>query len=235
MTSKPAAAQPAARADWEAVEKEYRAGILTIREIGRRHGVSDAAVRKHANKKGWTRDLNEKIKARAQDLVNRQAVIDAQKLDYVSPTARVEDVRQHEIIEVAARNVAVVSIRQREETDRLVQLTRKMMAELEQYGDEGKAVLAKAVDSLAKKGDMDAATLRKIKGILSLGSRVEILKKLGETMRIATTMEREAYGMHAIPLGPDGEPLGRTDEDDARDKPIQVTIQVVDSSIPEPD
>jgi len=43
------------KADWEAIEREYRAGQLSIREIGRKHGVSDTAVRKEAKARGWVR------------------------------------------------------------------------------------------------------------------------------------------------------------------------------------
>lgn len=39
------------KVDWEKVEAEFRAGDLSIREIAKRHGISDTAIRKKA--KGW--------------------------------------------------------------------------------------------------------------------------------------------------------------------------------------
>jgi hypothetical protein len=41
--------------DWAAVEADFRAGIIAIREVGRRHGVSHTAVNKRAAAEGWVR------------------------------------------------------------------------------------------------------------------------------------------------------------------------------------
>lgn len=61
------AEQPAARrVDQEAVEADYRAGRLTLREIGALHGCSEGYVRKLARDRGWKRDLSEKIAAQAR-------------------------------------------------------------------------------------------------------------------------------------------------------------------------
>jgi len=51
--------------DWEAIQREYRAGILSVREIATMHGVSHTAINKRAKKdsKHWQRDLTKKIQA----------------------------------------------------------------------------------------------------------------------------------------------------------------------------
>jgi hypothetical protein len=41
--------------DWVLAERLYRQGDISIREIARRVGVSEGAVRKRANGKGWSR------------------------------------------------------------------------------------------------------------------------------------------------------------------------------------
>ena len=43
--------------DWPAIEPEYRAGLLSIKDIADHHFVSDSGLRKHAKANGWTRDL----------------------------------------------------------------------------------------------------------------------------------------------------------------------------------
>ena len=60
--------------DWERVEFQYRAGILTLREIGAEHGMSHNSVDKRAKTRGWVRDLKAKIVAKAQELVDRAQV-----------------------------------------------------------------------------------------------------------------------------------------------------------------
>jgi len=41
--------------DWEAIETAYRAGVMSLREIGALYGVTEGAIRKRANKSGWVR------------------------------------------------------------------------------------------------------------------------------------------------------------------------------------
>jgi hypothetical protein len=45
------------RVDWELIEKDYRAGIKTLRQIGDSHGVTHAAVNKRAKKHCWERNV----------------------------------------------------------------------------------------------------------------------------------------------------------------------------------
>lgn len=42
--------------DWEAVERDYRAGILSVREIGAKCGCTHTAINKRAKRYGWERE-----------------------------------------------------------------------------------------------------------------------------------------------------------------------------------
>lgn len=44
-----------AKPDWEAIETAYRAGIMSLREIGTLYGVTEGAIRKKARKLEWVR------------------------------------------------------------------------------------------------------------------------------------------------------------------------------------
>ena len=57
--------------DWEAIESAYRAGSLSIRAIGERHGVSHATILKRANKEGWQRDLTDKVRTATKAKVTK--------------------------------------------------------------------------------------------------------------------------------------------------------------------
>lgn len=48
--------------DWEAVERDYRTGIKTLRAMAQEHGITHGAINKKAQKEGWERDLSERIK-----------------------------------------------------------------------------------------------------------------------------------------------------------------------------
>lgn len=41
--------------DWAGVEKDYRAGVMSIREIAKWYGISDTAIHKKAKADGWER------------------------------------------------------------------------------------------------------------------------------------------------------------------------------------
>ena len=42
--------------DWEAIERDYRAGILSVREIGAKCGCTHTAINKRAKRDGWERE-----------------------------------------------------------------------------------------------------------------------------------------------------------------------------------
>src|SRR5690554_84499 len=89
--------------DWEAIEDEYRAGSLSIRNIADKHGISDTAIRKKATLHGWQRDLAEKVRSAAQGKIVRKMVrADGSRTD-------------EEIIEQASSEAAAVVLAHRAE------------------------------------------------------------------------------------------------------------------------
>lgn len=58
--------------DWLSIEKAYRGGIQSIRQISRTYGVSDKGISKRATRDGWTRDLSAAVRQKARELVVRK-------------------------------------------------------------------------------------------------------------------------------------------------------------------
>ena len=46
------------KADWDAIQRDYRTGQYTLRELEARHGVHNATIFRHAKNEGWTQDLS---------------------------------------------------------------------------------------------------------------------------------------------------------------------------------
>jgi len=67
----------AKRIDWERVERDYRAGQITVRQIAQKHAISTTAITAHMHSGGWTRDLSQAIQARTQAKISE---IDVQEL-----------------------------------------------------------------------------------------------------------------------------------------------------------
>ena len=106
--------------DWEAIESEYRAGIVSIREIARKYGIDQSGLRRKAGKNGWTRDLAAKIKLE----VSRKLV---------SNSVSTPNARDGDIVDAESDNLVRVQQLHRKDITRLQELEQAIMAEL---GDE---------------------------------------------------------------------------------------------------
>lgn len=51
-----------AKPDWEAIESAYRAGVLSLRDIGDKYGVTEGAIRKRAKKFDWVRNSGTQVR-----------------------------------------------------------------------------------------------------------------------------------------------------------------------------
>ena len=54
------------RVDWEAVEKDYRTGQHSLRELGEKHGCNNALIARKAKAEGWKKDLSKQVRDRAK-------------------------------------------------------------------------------------------------------------------------------------------------------------------------
>lgn len=106
--------------DWERIETDYRAGILSLREIAAANpGSNHVAIKRRADREGWTKDLSSKIAAEAERVVTRKAVTDGRVV-----TDKV-------VVEVNASAVAQVRLQHREDINRYRNLATGMLAKLE--------------------------------------------------------------------------------------------------------
>lgn len=94
-----------AKPDWEAIESAYRAGSLSIRAIGERHGVSHATILKRANKEGWQRDLTDKVRTATKAKVTKSVTKDGNREPLVT---------DDQIVDKASDEAAAVILARRE-------------------------------------------------------------------------------------------------------------------------
>ena len=57
--------------DWEGVERDYSAGLLSLRELADKHGTKESSIRYKANQKDWTRDLSKKIEQKTNEKLRK--------------------------------------------------------------------------------------------------------------------------------------------------------------------
>lgn len=173
--------------DWEAVEADYRAGLLSLREMSASHNVSHVAIKKRADKLGWVKDLAAKIKARADELVNKQAVNRA-----VNDAATVNE---RQIIEANAERIAQVRGEHRSDIARVRTLGLTLLGELEGQSADP-AMLEQLGELLHAPDDKGVDKLNELyRKIISTPGRVDSAKKVAEMLKTAIGLEREAYGL----------------------------------------
>lgn len=173
--------------DWERVESDYRAGILSVREIAKRAGCSHPAINKRATRDGWTRDLDAKIKAKTAELVTRQAVTTKQ-----FPPSKVSE---KDTVEANANLLATVTIGQRGLTDKSVRLIATLMNELE-LAIDAPETLGQVHDLLAAGEEPDLTQLKRVAELVtSLPERVSLAGRLVESLNRAIMGQRKVYRM----------------------------------------
>lgn len=175
--------------DWEAVEIQYRAGIRSLKDIGREFGVSDAAIVKRAKRDGWVRDLKAKIHARAEAKVSA-AVVSAE----VSAQTRLNE---RETIEKVSDEIVSVRLAHRRDIQRTRGITMRLLEELEyQTGAENVYLLEQMGELLRNDDDKGQDKLNDLyHKIISLPGRAKTMKDLGESLRVLVALERQAFGL----------------------------------------
>lgn len=191
--------------DWERIEKDYRAGILSVREIAGYAGVSHTAIQKRAKTYGWERDLKAKIHAKADALVARREV--------ASKVASRSLETEREIIDGNADSVANVRMAHRGDIARGRRLTNKLLDELEGLTDNRD--LFEELGELMRNPDDNGQDKRNdlYQKVIDLPARTKTMKELAETLKTLVSLERQAYDIVSDPTGGESSsaPMGMGD------------------------
>lgn len=174
--------------DWERIEVEYRAGVMSLREIAKMHpGTNHVAITRRAKAEGWARDLNRQIRQRADELVTRRAVTPDE-------TAR-RAVTEREVIEASALQIARVKSEHRVIGGRINTLGLALLREIElQTGDP--ALLEQLGELMRNPDDSGMDKLNDLyRKIISTPSRIDSGKKAAEMLKTGIGIDREAWGL----------------------------------------
>lgn len=174
--------------DWEAIERDYRAGLLSIREIASTQGITHGAINKRAKRDGWERDLKAKIQAKADALVSRSVVskeVSKERAD-----------TERQIIETNAEVIASIRMAHRGDISRGRRLTNKLLDELEGLTDNRD--LFEELGELLRSEDKNGEDKRNdlYSKVISMPGRSKSMKEMAETLKTLITLERQAYSLN---------------------------------------
>lgn len=184
--------------DWEAIERAFRAGALSIRTIAERNGISDTAIRKKAKGSGWARDLSEQVRKEVRNKLVRGEVRDEQ-------CANPE--RDAEIVEEAAEEGARVVRSHRRDIRKATNLANLLMDDLlttiSKREEIEEAIEAETADD---SNGMRRATML---SAVALPSNAKTLFQLSSAMKNLQVLERQAFSLDEKEKTDDSEDLSK--------------------------
>lgn len=123
--------------DWHAIERDYRTGRFTLRELEAKHGAPNSTIARRAKREGWTQDLSSAV---------RQA----------TNAALIQEMVQHECS--AAQHGAAATVLAAAEVNKQVILAhRKRLADLQAQAQQARDTLVRLGEAVAD--IKEAATL----------------------------------------------------------------------------
>ena len=119
--------------DWGRIERDYRAGVRSVREIAATQGVAHSTVLYRAKAQGWDRELSKKVEATADAMVAEAMVASGVASAVVSSVAKVA---VKEGVDSNAARVVDVQLGHRKDVARLRALIMALTSELETPADD---------------------------------------------------------------------------------------------------
>jgi len=164
--------------DWEAIEREYRGGQLSVAEIGRQFGVSHTAIQKRAKKRNWSRDLTERVKS---EIAARMV---AEGLQQPREAATIET--------MVARGVSILN-GQRTRIGRTSEIVAKLLEELHEASDNIDDVVDAINDETAD--DENGKRRARMLAAVALPSRSAVANNLTQALAKLIALERQAFNL----------------------------------------
>lgn len=161
--------------DWEAIERDYRAGALSVLALARAHEVSSSQVRVKAQKHGWTRDLSAAIEARTRAKIS---AIDISTI--VEESARLSADKSAESIRSAIEHASDIA------TGIIIKHRASLRADIER---------ARSVEALF---DEHMSSVESVRDIATLA---QAFKSVVDAKAKIMEQERQAFGIKDDPTG----------------------------------
>lgn len=179
--------------DWDAVERQYRLGKKSNKQLGAEFDVDHSSIGRRAKKFGWVVDKSAEVEAVTQSLLIQNASGNA------NPNATPTQLE----IKVAAQINAEVVLEHRKDIGRTRKLFRSLLDELEVFStEEGRDLAQELIEVMTPAADdpiLEAARaarmVRLFERITSRDGRIDHTKKLTEVLEKLVRMEREAFGI----------------------------------------
>jgi len=173
----------AKQVDWEAMEPDWRAGVVSVLQLSKDYGVSRAAIIKHWTKAGVGRDLSAKIDSRVDALVTQSAV--------TPEVTQEQRVTERNIVDANAAMLADKIVNQRTDVtraratvQRLWEIVNFELDNPEQFAQVGEMLRADDEIGVDKLNDLYRAAI-------SIPQQIKNVKLLADSLKVLIELERK--------------------------------------------
>lgn len=184
--------------DWEIIEKDFRAGKKSLRQMAGEHGVSHVTITKRATKYGWQRDLEEKIQTAAKNKAARK-VVNSEANSKANSKKLLSDAQ---VVDAYSDVVASVDMIQREDVKLAIDNSRNQLKELVTLGmPDFQAVLEAIAEEYDESGPTANGgwktdkTNELYRYIISLAGRVKMAKEIAASHGVYLPLQRKIFGL----------------------------------------
>ena len=175
--------------DWESIEKAYRLGQLSVREIARQANIQPSSITRKAQKENWHRDMSDEIRQRTKATLiqnNRKSNIPTREDIEFAVQTNVEVIRSHRRdISTGRKLVSLLSSQLEEAALNRCEIEEEIVEETK--GQEG------GKPSLQRRNMMIKA--------VSLPVHAGALRDLSTALKNLIPLERQAFNLDDDPSG----------------------------------
>jgi hypothetical protein len=177
--------------DWEGVERDYSAGLLSLREIAAKYDTKESSIRYKANQNDWSRDLSKKIEQKTNEKLR--------KIELRTELRSEKAISEKEIIEASAQAIVNVKLEHRGDIRKSKRIVNSLFDELEITTDN-RELFEQLGEILRNESDSGQDKLNDIyKKVISMPQRIDGVKKLTDALKTMIGLEREAYDIQSAP------------------------------------
>jgi len=189
---------PRARADWQAIERDYRTGKFSDQELADKHGnvVSRQAISKRAKLQGWKKDLTAEIRQATKASVIKAQVAERVAAQVAEGCQSATEATTDAVLAAAELNKQVI-LGHRAELRSARNLATTMLEELSDAGllQEHRDLLAEILAGEGATASDLVQARQTVQRALNIGNRVQALKQLSDAFAKLQASERIAFGL----------------------------------------
>lgn len=176
--------------DWEAIERDYRLGQMSLASLGEKHGTTKGAISKKAKQHSWVQDATQEVRQRTRAALLAKQNDEANEGNTVSTTGNAPTQVD---IEVAVQTNLAVITRHRKDIAKGQGMASVLMAQLFQAADNREEL----EDAVIKETEDDENSQRRSRMLkaLSLQTHAGVLRDLSTAMKNFIPLERQAYNL----------------------------------------